>query len=59
MKKLEVSKEDLKHNLNLIKNRLAGKSEIIAVVKANGMGLDLVEYSNFLISEGIKYLRCC
>ena len=55
MKKVEVNKEDLKYNLNLIKNRIAGKSEIIAVVKANGMGLDLVKYTKFLIEEGIKF----
>ena len=55
MKKLEVSKEDLRYNLNLIKNRLSGKAEIIAVVKANGMGLDLVKYTEFLVQEGIKF----
>lgn len=56
MKKLEIKKEDLKNNLNLIKNKIAGKTEIIAVVKANGMGLDLVEYAKFLIEEGISFL---
>ena len=55
MKKVEVNKEDLSYNVNLIKNRIAGKSEIIAVVKANGMGLDLVKYTKFLIEEGIKF----
>ena len=32
------------------------KCGIIAVVKANGMGLDLVKYSRFLIENGIKIL---
>ena len=55
MKKFEISKEDLRYNLNLINEKLSGKSEIIAVVKANGMGLDLVKYSKFLESEGINF----
>lgn len=55
MKILEIKKEDLKYNLNLIKDKLSGKSNIIAVVKANGMGLDLVKYTKFLVSEGISF----
>lgn len=55
MKTLEISKEDLRYNLNLINERLSKKSEIIAVVKANGMGLDLVKYTEFLIQEGIHF----
>ena len=55
MKILEISKQDLKYNLNLIKNRIAGKTEIIGVVKANGMGLDLVKYTKFLAKEGINF----
>lgn len=55
MKKLEIVIDDLKHNLNLIK-KSAGDSKIIAVVKANGMGLDLVEYSKFLTANGIHSL---
>ena len=56
MKKLEIKKEDLIYNLNLIKNRLNGKADIIAVVKANGMGLDLIQFSKFLINNGITIL---
>ena len=59
MKKLEVKKEDLIYNLNLIKDKLSGKSEILAVVKANGMGLGLVDYTKFLIEEGINFFRSC
>lgn len=55
MKILEVKKEDLKYNLNLVKDKLSGKSEILAVVKGNGMGLGLVEYTQFLLEEGVKF----
>lgn len=57
MKKLEISKKDLEHNLNEIKNVINDRNvKIIAVVKANGVGLDLIKYSKFLIQNGIKYL---
>lgn len=64
MKKLEISKKDLKHNISTLKKIIkdngkddSGKeTQIIAVVKANGMGLGLVEFSKFLIENGIKYL---
>ncbi len=62
MKKLEISKEDLKYNLNQINNLIEeeckknnkAKPDIIAVAKANGMGLDLVQYSQFLYQNGVK-----
>lgn len=64
MKKLEISKKDLKYNISAIKKEVAehgkddagNKTEIIAVVKANGMGLGLVQFSKFLLDNGIKYL---
>lgn len=64
MKKLTISRKDLKSNLNIIKNRLyaQGKDDsgnfpkIIAVVKGNGMGLGLVEYAKFLVNNGIDFL---
>ena len=64
MKKLEISKKDLKHNISLLKKVInehgkddsGKKTEIIAVVKANGMGLGLVQISKFLVENGIKYL---
>ncbi len=55
MKKLEIIKTDLINNLDIIKN-IDNSVQIIAVVKANGMGLGLVEYSKILIENGIKYL---
>ena len=59
MKKLEINKQDLKNNLNIIKEILKKdnpKTKIIGVVKANGMGLDLVQYSSFLIENEINIL---
>lgn len=55
LKKLEIKKEDLIYNLNLIRNRLNGKSGIMAVVKANGMGLGLVKFVKFLSEQGISF----
>lgn len=64
MKKLEISKKDLKHNISILKklikdngkDDLGNQAEIIAVVKANGMGLGLVQISKLLVENGIKYL---
>ena len=64
MKVLRINKEDLKHNINIIKSIVKrsavddrGKSpKIIGVVKGNGYGLGLVEFSKFLIKNGIKIL---
>ena len=63
MKKLIVSRKDLKNNLKIIRRKLnsLGKDDlencpkIIAVVKGNGMGLGLVEYSKFLVNNGIDF----
>lgn len=57
MKVLEVNKDNLRHNINLIKNKIQKESpdvKIYAVVKANGVGLGLVEYSKFLIENEIN-----
>lgn len=57
MKVLEISKENLRHNINLIKNKVKKESpnvKIYAVVKANGVGLGLVEYTKFLVENGIN-----
>ena len=64
MKKLVISRKDLKNNLKIIRKMLCspGKNDsgnyprIIAVVKGNGMGLGLVEYSKFLVNQGIDCL---
>lgn len=63
MSTLVIKKEDLKHNIEQIK-KYAEKSgtddlgkplKIIAVVKANGYGLGIVEYTKLLIDNGISY----
>lgn len=53
MKQLVINKEDLKHNINRIKS-FAKDAKIIAIVKANGYGLDLIKYSKFLVDNGIE-----
>lgn len=64
MKSLLVDRQNLKHNIKVIKE-IAEKNgrndnhkplQIIAVVKGNGYGLGLVQYSNFLIDNGISFL---
>ena len=57
MEALLINKNDLKYNINVIKEK-AKKTEtkIIAVVKGNGYGLGLIEYSKFLIDNGIDML---
>lgn len=56
MKKLVINKNDLLNNLNIIKAKIGNDTKIIGVVKANGMGLDLIKYSEFLIENGIEIL---
>ena len=63
MNKLVIEKEALRHNIEQIK-KFATKSgqddkgnplKIIAVVKANGYGLGIVEYTKFLVDNGIDF----
>ena len=64
MKSLVINKEDLKHNVRIIKKiaEETGRDEkhktlkIIAVVKGNGYGLGIIEYSKFLVDNGISIL---
>ena len=61
MKQLTINKEDLRHNINKIKSytkEISGNDNytIIGIVKGNGYGLDLVQYSKFLVDNGIEYL---
>lgn len=59
MKVLEINSNDLIHNIKMVK-RLAQdkeeqiKCEIIGVVKGNGYGFGLVEFTRFLSDQGIK-----
>ena len=62
MKKVVISKKDLTSNLKKIRAELnkrddnGNKVRLIAVVKNNGMGLGLVEYSKFLVDSGVDFL---
>ena len=63
MNTLVINKEDLRHNIEQIKeySKKSGTNDkgeslkIIAVVKANGYGLGIVEYTKFLIDQGISF----
>ena len=60
-----IEKKNLRHNIEQIK-KFANQSgandkgeslKIIAVVKGNGYGLGLVEYTKFLIDQGITFFQ--
>ena len=59
MKILEIIKEDLIHNINIIKklakNEDGTLTTIIAVVKGNAYGLGIVEFVEILVEQGIDF----
>ena len=61
MKAVVIDKEDLRYNIDKIKEYAKNNSpendkvKIIAVVKTNGYGLGIVEYTKFLIDNGIDF----
>ena len=64
VKSVVINKEDLRYNIEKITEYAeknlpddnGKKTKIIAVVKANGYGLGIEEYSKFLIDNGIDFL---
>lgn len=63
MKKIIINKSDLVYNIEKIKEHAekngkddyGNNTKIIAVVKGNGYGLDIVSYTKFLIDQGIDF----
>lgn len=57
MNTLIINKNDLRHNIDTIKKQINSEEyTIIGVVKGNGYGLGIKDYSRFLIDNGITML---
>ena len=59
MKKVVVSKDILKNNLEVIKEKLYNENKdakLIVVVKDNGVGIDIVQLSKFLDENSVDIL---
>jgi len=52
--KLEIKENSLKQNIRFLRNKISDKTEIIAVLKANGYGFGDVILSKKIIEQGIK-----
>ncbi len=55
MCELRIIQQALHHNIRLVR-RLAGKAEVIGVIKGNGYGLGLLELAEQLTGYGVRYL---
>ena len=53
---IEINLDNLKKNLNYIRNKLDSKTNILCVVKANGYGSDSYEISKCLENNKVDYL---
>lgn len=51
---VEVNLSNFRHNIKAIKNHVAGKAELIGVVKADSYGLGAVKICEILKEEGVK-----
>ena len=54
MKQFVINKNDLIHNIEVIKKR-AGQARIIAILKGNGYGLGICEFASVLKENGINF----
>ena len=57
MNRLEINKNDLKYNIEKIFEKAKDSAtQVIGVVKINAYGLGLVQFSKFLLENGIDFL---
>ncbi len=53
--RIEIDLEALAHNYRILKGRLDGRSEIMAIVKSDAYGHGMVQVARKLQSEGVRY----